>query len=108
VRFYPGAIPGRVTGLSVSPDGRKAVLALAPGESGETEGRVELLSYRFRQGPPAAWRYFPRGSSPGLAPVDLPRHPLRRRGSVEVARNRTTSSSTGCRGARRALSASGR
>ena len=52
VEFYPGTIPGRVTGLSVSPDGRKAVLALAPGEGGETEGRVELLSYRFPQGPP--------------------------------------------------------
>ena len=53
VRFYPGTIPGRVTGLSVSPDGREAVLALAPGqEGGETEGRVELLSYRFPQGPP--------------------------------------------------------
>ena len=52
VRFYPGTIPGRVTGLSVSPDGRKAVLALAPGVGGETEGRVELLSYRFPHGPP--------------------------------------------------------
>jgi len=53
VRFYPGTIPGRVNGLSVSPDGREAVLALAPGEEGgETEGRVELVSYRFPQGPP--------------------------------------------------------
>jgi hypothetical protein len=51
-RYYPGTIPGRVTGLSVSPDGRVAVLALAPAEGGETEGRVELLSYRFPKGPP--------------------------------------------------------
>ena len=61
VKFYPGAIPGRVTGLSVSPDGRKAVLALAPGESGETEGRVELLSYRFPQGPPRRVALLPEG-----------------------------------------------
>ena len=52
VKFYPGELPGPVTGLSVSPDGREAVLALAPGEGGETEGRVELLSYRFPKGPP--------------------------------------------------------
>ena len=61
VTFFPGAIPGRVTGLSISPDGRKAVLALAPGESGKTEGRVELLSYRFPQGPPRRVALLPEG-----------------------------------------------
>ena len=62
VRFYPGTIPGRVTGLSVSPDGREAVLALAPGEGGETEGRVELLSYRFfPHGPPRRAALLPEG-----------------------------------------------
>jgi TolB protein len=61
VRFYPGKIPGRVTGLSVSPDGREAVLALAPGEGGETEGRVELLSYRFPHGPPRRAALLPDG-----------------------------------------------
>lgn len=61
VKFYPGTVPGLVTGLSVSPDGREVVLALAPGEDGETEGRVELLSYRLPQGPPRRVALLPEG-----------------------------------------------
>lgn len=61
VRLYPGEVPRPVTGLSVSPDRREAVLALAPGEAGETEGRVELLSYRFPKGPPRRVALLPEG-----------------------------------------------
>lgn len=52
VKPYPGSIPGRVLGLSVSPDGSEAALAVRHDKAGnETEDRVELLSYRFPAGP---------------------------------------------------------
>ena len=61
VTLYPGTIPGRVTELSVSPNGRQAVLAVEPGETGNTGGRVELLSYRFPRGPLRRVALLPEG-----------------------------------------------
>lgn len=51
VRFYPGIVPGRVVGLTVSPDGSEAALAVRHDEAGgEAANRVELLLYSFAEG----------------------------------------------------------
>lgn len=51
VRFFPLDLRGRVSNLSLSPDGREAVLAVQIG-SGENAGRVEIITYRFSEGKP--------------------------------------------------------
>ncbi len=48
-QFFPVALQGRVSGLSLSPDGREAAMAVRI-ESGEDAGRVELVTYRFSEG----------------------------------------------------------
>ena len=50
-RRFPATLGGRVSGLSLSPDGREALMAVRL-ESGEDAGRVELVSYRFSEGEP--------------------------------------------------------
>ncbi|CAA9456449.1 MAG: hypothetical protein AVDCRST_MAG25-177 [uncultured Rubrobacteraceae bacterium] len=45
-RLFPVNLRGRVTGLSLSRDGREAVLAVRI-DSGRDAGRVEILTYRF-------------------------------------------------------------
>ena len=50
-RSYPLALRGRVTGLSLSPNGREAAMAVRIA-SGEEAGRVELVTYRFTEGEP--------------------------------------------------------
>lgn len=50
VEFYPGSIEGRVTGLSVSPDGSRAVLAVLRGGGESGTGRFEVQVYRFSEG----------------------------------------------------------
>ena len=50
-KFFPAALRGRVSGLSLSADGREAAMAFRL-ESGEGAGRVELVTYRFSEGEP--------------------------------------------------------
>ena len=51
VRLFPLNLRGRVSNLSLSPDGREAVLAVRIG-SGRDAGRTEILTYRFSEGVP--------------------------------------------------------
>ena len=51
VRIFPVDLRGRVSGLSLSSDGREAVLAVRVA-SGENAGRVEVVTYRFSEGRP--------------------------------------------------------
>ena len=48
-RVYLRSIKGSVTGLSVSPDGRRAVMAVRRG-TGSNEGRFEIQTYQFSEG----------------------------------------------------------
>ena len=50
-RSYPLALRGRVSGISLSPNGREAAMAVRI-SSGEDAGRVELVTYRFSEGEP--------------------------------------------------------
>jgi dipeptidyl aminopeptidase/acylaminoacyl peptidase len=52
VKVYLSHIEGYVTSLSVSPDGRGAVMAVRRGAEGQRQGQYEVLSYRFSEGQP--------------------------------------------------------
>ena len=49
-KIYLGVIEGYVTGLSVSPDGKGAVLAVRNGDESQRNGRFEVQVYRFSEG----------------------------------------------------------
>ena len=51
MRLFPVDLRGRVSNLSLSPDGREALLAVQI-DSGSDVGRVEILTYRFSEGKP--------------------------------------------------------
>lgn len=51
VRLFPVDLPGRVSGLSLSPDGREAMLSVQI-DSGKDAGRVEIVTFRFSEGEP--------------------------------------------------------
>ena len=50
-KFFPSALRGRVSGLSLSADGREAAMAFRL-ESGKDAGRVEIATYKFSEGRP--------------------------------------------------------
>ncbi|WP_166397186.1 TolB family protein [Rubrobacter marinus] len=50
-RSFPADLRGRVSGLSLSPDGREVAMAVRI-QSGRDDGRVELATYRFSEGEP--------------------------------------------------------
>ena len=50
-RSFPLALRGDISGLSLSPDGREAAMAVRI-ESGDDAGRVEIVTYRFSEGLP--------------------------------------------------------
>ena len=60
VQFYLRNIKGTVTGLSISPEGREAVLAVRH-ETGEPEGRFEVQTYRLSEGRPHRVARLPKG-----------------------------------------------
>ena len=49
MRIFPVGLRGRVSGISLSPDGREVVLAVRV-SSGEDAGRVEIVRYSFYEG----------------------------------------------------------
>lgn len=63
VKPYPGTIPGRVLGISVSPDGTEAAIVVRRDEEGEDADRVELFSYRFPEGPARRVELFAGGQN---------------------------------------------
>lgn len=60
VRVYLRSIKGSVTGLSVSPDGRGAVMAVRR-NTGGTESRFEVQTYQFAEGRGSRVARLPRG-----------------------------------------------
>jgi len=60
VRTYLRSIKGSVTGLSISPDGRGAVMAVRRDTSG-TESRFEVQTYQFSEGSVSRVARLPRG-----------------------------------------------
>jgi hypothetical protein len=62
-RIYPGSIEGDVTSISVSPDERRAILAVQQslGEEGRGAARFEIQVYRFSEGAPRRAARLPEG-----------------------------------------------
>ncbi len=71
-RSFPVALQGRVSGLSLSPDGREAAMAVRI-ESGEDAGRVEIVTYRFSEGEPQRVALLDEGLEVMGAPQQTPR-----------------------------------
>ena len=71
-RSYPLALRGRVSGLSLSPNGREVAMAMRT-SSGDAAGRVELVTYRFSEGEPRRVALLEEGLEVIGAPQQTPR-----------------------------------
>ena len=61
MKFYLRGIEGRVTGLSVSPDGSQAMLAVLRDHGGGSAGQFEIQVYRFSDGRTSLAARLPEG-----------------------------------------------
>ena len=61
VKVYLKGIEGRVTGLSVSPDGSQAMLAVLRDDGGESTGQFEVQVYSFSDGRTSLAARLPKG-----------------------------------------------
>lgn len=61
MKFYLKGIEGRVTGLSVSPDGSQAMLAVLRNGGGRGAGQFEIQVYRFSDGQTSLAARLPEG-----------------------------------------------
>ena len=59
-RVYQRSIKGSVTGLSISPDGRRAIMAVRRG-TGDAEDRFEVQTYQFSEGRSSRVARLPEG-----------------------------------------------
>jgi dipeptidyl aminopeptidase/acylaminoacyl peptidase len=72
MKVYLRHVDGAVTGLSVSPDGQEAALAVRR-DTGEAGGRFEIQTYRFSEGQPLRVARLPKGEEILGAPQWTPR-----------------------------------